>query len=509
VTKAEINPATDPFLVRAPAWAALDTVLVSLITLAGLALRVIRLGVPSKVMFDEIYYAKDACFYIYSSQSICEIAAEQNQIHPPLGKWLLALGIRIFGYDAFGWRVAAAVAGALTIALVYLLARKLLRSTLGAAIASGLLAIDLLHFVQSRIAMLDIFVSLFGVAAVLFAVYDRDRIIDEANGVRHGTGLLDRPWRLAAGVAGGAATAAKWPGGFALLGVIILTIAWEVAARRARGAEKPWLATLREEGTSIALWLVILPLVVYIATFFGRLSGDILAAPWSEGSFWRDWWGRQTYMFEAHRTLGASHPYASPPWSWPLLKRPVSYEFKTAPNGDYMEIFATGSPLVWWASLIALAACAYSFARRRGLGRPEGVILAGFGFAYGPWLLVDALSDRTSTFLFYMLPAVPFMCIALAWAALELGDSWEARAARALFGLAAVALFAFYYPLTAFTPLPQPSWQKRIWVFDNCDKPPGTPSKTTVTTTVDGTETTSVTETTDNSSLPPTGWCWI
>lgn len=494
---------------RTRAWAPVDTVLISLITLAGFVLRVVRLGVPGKLMFDEIYYAKDACFYIYSTQSICEIASEQNQIHPPLGKWLLAIGIRIFGYDAFGWRIAAAVAGALTIALVYLLARKLLRSTFGAAAASGLLAIDLLHFVQSRIAMLDIFVPLFGVAAVLFAVYDRDRIIDRANGIARGDGLLDRPWRLAAGIAGGAATAAKWPGGFALLSVIALTLAWEVAGRKQRGTARPWLTTLREEGPSILVWLVVIPLVVYAATFIGRLSGDIFAAPWSEGSFWRDWWGRQTYMFEAHRTLGASHPYSSPPWSWPLLKRPVSYEFQTAPNGDYMEIFATGSPLVWWASLCGLAACAYSLIRRRGLGRPEGTILAGFAFAYGPWLAVDALSDRTSTFIFYMLPAVPFMCIALAWAALKLGDSWEARAARATFGLAAAGLFAFYYPLTAFTPLPQPSWQKRIWVFDECDKPPGTPSETTVTTTIDGTETTSVTETTDNSSLPPTGWCWI
>ena len=216
-------------------WTRFDLFALIGITLTGAFLRLVRLADPKSLVFDETYYAKDACWYVYASASACDTDTEITWVHPPLGKWLLAIGIRIFGYDSFGWRIMAVVAGTVTIALLYLLAKKLFRSTIAATLSSGLLAVDLLHFVQSRTAMLDIFVPLFGVAAILFVVYDRERIFEPPegeDGVRaRSSGLLDRPWRLAAGAAAGAAVASKWSGGFILLAVILLTVAWEVAAR--------------------------------------------------------------------------------------------------------------------------------------------------------------------------------------------------------------------------------------------------------------------------------------
>ena len=155
-------------------WSRADTIALTAITLIGGIIRLWHVAQPHQIIFDETYYAKDACWYVNSSPSLCEIDGEANQLHPPLGKWLIALGIRIFGYDSLGWRIASVVAGTITIALLYLLARKLLKSTLAASLAAGLLAVDWLHFVQSRVAMLDIFIPMFAVAAFLFLVYDRD-----------------------------------------------------------------------------------------------------------------------------------------------------------------------------------------------------------------------------------------------------------------------------------------------------------------------------------------------
>jgi dolichyl-phosphate-mannose-protein mannosyltransferase len=135
-------------------WSAADVAALSGATLLAGVLRMWRLDVPQTLMFDEIFYAKDACWYALSSEAVCKIGYEQTAVHPPLGKWLLAAGIRVFGYDAFGWRVAAAVAGTVTVALLFVLGRKLLGSTLGAVTAAVALAIDPLHFVQSRVAML-------------------------------------------------------------------------------------------------------------------------------------------------------------------------------------------------------------------------------------------------------------------------------------------------------------------------------------------------------------------
>ncbi|MDQ3940017.1 MAG: phospholipid carrier-dependent glycosyltransferase [Actinomycetota bacterium] len=532
--EAQEEPQRSPPPLPVRQWGRWDWVALALVTLIGGALRFVRLDLPKTIVFDETYYAKDACWYVLASTDICEVSDEQSNVHPPLAKWLIAIGIRLFDYDSFGWRVAAAVAGTATVALLYLLARRIMRSTFAAAMASGLLAFDLLHFVQSRMSMLDIFVPLFGVAAILFTVYDRDRFrpelhspedgeaaepasTEEMLAIGSGNGLLDRPWRLAAGACAGAAVACKWSGLFYLVAVIVLTIVWEIAARRADGTGNAVGRVVLQETLSIVVWLLFLPVVFYVITYLGRLEGDYLASPLSGESFWRQLWDRHVYMWDFHRNLTSSHGYQSNAQTWLLIKRPVSYFFVDV-DGKRSEIMATGSPFVWWASILALLYVGVRWVRntilslrtKGGTGSfwgAEGVILAGFLFTYGPWLLP---SKRSAIFIFYLLPTIPFMCLALAYVAISIGRSWEARTAIALFTVGTIGLFAFYYPLTANVLIPQEDWDRRIWIFDNCDKPPGTPTTTTVTETLGPRRTTTTTTvTSSDADLPPLGWCWI
>ncbi|MGH2821106.1 MAG: phospholipid carrier-dependent glycosyltransferase [Actinomycetota bacterium] len=493
-------PGTDHMHARG--WSVVDLAAIAAVTLFGGALRLLDLGDPPTLVFDETYYARDACWYVQVAETVCGVGADHSEVHPPLGKWLLAGGIRVFGYDPFGWRIAAAIAGTITIALLYLLARRLLDSTLGAALASGLVAIDLLHLVQSRVAMLDVFVPLFGLAAVLFALYDRDRSRPRApGGPGPGPsvidGLLDRPWRLAAGAAAGAALASKWAGGLFLVAVLCLVVTWEVAARRNAGEDRPVRRAVAQEGPSVVAWLVIVPLLIYVFTFAGRLHGPSDSCSEADGHWINQLVQAQRCMYRFHSGLEASHPYQSPAWSWPLLKRPVSYYFQTQDDGDYMEILATGSPFVWWASLPALGfvvvVAVRNWMRRRGGGRPEGVIVGGFAFVYLPWMVLAG--TRSAIFLFYLLPAVPFMCLALGYAAARLRRSRVSILAIALFSVVAVALFFFYRPVVVKSPLTPDQWLQRIWVFDDCDTSPRGVS--TGTRTRGGPE------------EGARGWCWI
>lgn len=497
---------------RPSLWSRNDTFAMTVVVLVAGVVRLIGLAHPQELIFDETYYAKDACWYVNASESLCERAADAPEVHPPLGKWLLGMGIKIFGFDSFGWRISAAVAGTLTVALLYLLARRLLRSTLAATIASGLLAFDLLHFVQSRTSMLDIFIPLFGVAGFYFLVLDRDRLIRDGPS----PGLLDRPWRLAAGASLGAAVATKWSGGLLLLAGLILTIVWELAARKHREPGGRLRSFLRSETLSILVFLIVVPVLVYTLSYAGRIGGSWTTAPWKEGAVARNLWNHHDYMLDFHRNLSSTHSYQSPSWTWLLVKRPVSYWFcsdSTSPPcpeptepGDYGEVFATGSPFVWWTSILALAFVAYRWIRGRKLDGPEGLILAGFLFSYVPWLVLD----RPAVFIFYLLPTIPFMCLALAYVTTRIGRSWEAKGAIGLFAIATLAVFFFYHPLLVGKPIPQPQWDSRIWVFDNCDKPVGGPVMSTVMETIGGQATTRVVETTsDTSGLPPVGWCWI
>ena len=455
-------------------WTRADTVTVTLVTAIATVSRSIHLTRPNTIVFDEFFYAREACFLVQGSQQICGIGERAISPHPPLGKWLISLGIRVFGYSPLGWRIAALIAGILTVSLLYLLGRRLLGTAIGAGVAAGLLAIDPLHFVQSRVAMLDIFVTLFVVASFLFLVIDRD-LVESAGAERP---LVVRRWLLAAGSVAGAATATKWVGFLALVGVAGIAALWAAGRVTTSGSWARIRGVARGEGLPLALSMIVVPLVVYIASFVGRIEGSVLSLPWAHGSWARNFLGVQREMLRFHLGIQDVSPYSSPAWSWPLIKRPVVY-FSDASGGTYREILAIGSPVVWWAALIALAYLAIRMARRRKPTDAAVVAVGGFAVMYLPWLAVS--TGRSFTFLFYLLPAVPFMCLAVAIVATPWVRSFTGRAALTLFGVLAFTFFVFFYPVLTAAPLSREALEARQW-FDDCRAPPGT--------------------------LAPEGWCW-
>jgi dolichyl-phosphate-mannose-protein mannosyltransferase len=491
-------------LAHAPAmtrWTRVDSVAVAVIVAGAAILRLVSLGRPAELVFDEIFYARNACWYLYASEAICEIADQASRGHPPLGNWLVATGIAAFGYEPFGWRIGAAVAGTLSVGLVYLLAWRLLRrwtvgrgATVGAFAAAGLLATDFLHLVQSRVAMLDAFLTLFVIGAMLGIVLDRDRARDaRPEGWRRLA--LGRPWRLLAGICLGAAIGVKWSGVYVVPAILALLLAWEVAEERRREpAAGGWWAVIgavRREGLPTLALLGVVPVLVYMAGYIGRMPGELVALPWDPASVWRGIWEHQRAMLEFHTGASPVHPYQSPPWSWPLLRRPVAYWFGED-GGAYREILALGNPATWWPGLLALGALAVTWWRSRlALGRPEPVILAAALGTYLPWLVA---AGSGQAFIWYFLPTVPFLCLALgcfaAW-------GWErvvGRAAVVAYAIVVLATFAFYVPLLTALPLQPEAWRTRI-LFADCVRPDGSVQELPDDTTSEG--------------QPLTGWCWI
>ena len=483
-------------------WTRSDTVALVVILVGAAIMRMVSLGRPTELVFDEIYYARNACWYLYASEAVCQIADQASRGHPPLGNWLVATGIAAFGYQPFGWRIGAAVAGTLSVGLVYVLAWRLLRgwtagrgATVGAIAASGLLATDFLHLVQSRIGMLDVFLALFVIGAVLGVVLDRDRARERPDAPWWWRLALGRPWRLLAGACLGAALGVKWSGLYIAPAVIGLVVAWEIAEQRRVQPKAGWPAALvgafRREALPTFVLLGVVPILVYLAGYIGRMPGELVALPWDPASVWRGIWEHQRAMLEFHTGAGPDHPYQSPPWSWPLLKRPVAYWFGQE-EGAYREILALGNPVTWWPGIVALAALGVTWwGGRLGLSRPEPVILAAAGSSYVPWLV---LAGSGQAFIWYFLPTVPFLCLALGCFAAWGWERGVGRAAVVAYGVAVLAAFALYVPLLTALPLEPEGWRTRI-LFADCERPDG-----------------SVLELPDDASSkgePPTGWCWI
>jgi len=461
-----------------------DLLVPAVIVAIAFAVRIVGIGQPDEVVFDEIYYAQDACWYLYQSPALCGVAGETSSGHPPLGKWLIAGGIWLFGYNPFGWRVTAAVAGTLTVLGLYGLTRRLLRSMLAAALAAALLAFDLLHIVHSRVAMLDGFLTLFEVAALYFAVCDRDDLVRRGVfGATH-EGLwrsVRRPWRLLAGLAAGLAIATKWPGLCMAVVLVCLTILWEIRVRGVWKADAV-LCALRATAWSLILSFLIIPATVYAFVYLGRLPGALLSLPWDTDSFVRSVLSRQLAMLRYHLGFFGDHPYQSPPWSWLLLKRPIVYFFSQTPTA-VREILALGNPVVWWPALVAALYVGIGTARHRDVLAPELPLIAAVVATYGPWFVLA--HSRSFVFLYYVLPTVPYLCALLACAASTLRSARAARAALAVLLASAVAGFVYYYPILTAAPISEDAWRARLRPFGRCGTTVGPPKAL------------------------PTGWCWL
>lgn len=465
------------------------------VMLFGFALRFHRLSTPTKAAFDEVYYSCDAHTlmrfgyeHAHRPDNVCIIDKTPEAafvVHPPLGKWLIGIGEEIFGYSpnggataTFGWRISACVFGALSILLVARMGRRLFRSTLLGCFAGGLLALDGLHFVQSRMAMLDIFLMFFVVAAAACLVADRDwgrRRLAERLAEDHsypGPSLGFRPWRIATGVMLGLAVGTKWSAAYHLPVFWLVSVAWDVGARRAAGIPRPFRAALRKDvWLSFLVLMIPLPGIVYDATWLGwfvteggwrRTCGD---PRWADGCGPVEGWikyHRQVLDFHIH--LDTKHSYESKPWGWLVLARPVAY-FYEQPGGKSQAVLGIGTPAIWWGSVIALGGCFWGWISRRDWR--AAFILVGFAVGYLPWFWP---ADRTE-FLFYALPAVPFMCLALAYTAgLALGRDTDSPTRRQVgtlavgaYALLVVLNFFYLYPILAAQIVPYQTWHSRMW----------------------------------------------
>lgn len=464
-TSAERQTAGDAFRRRPlSAWA----IPLALLCVAA-AVRMWDLGDPDRLFFDEKYYGVDAHDYVTRG------VEEGRPAHPPLGKWVIALGIKVVGYTPFGWRIGVAVAGSVTVLLVYLCGLRLFRRVAPAALAALLVALDGLAVTSSRMAMLDATLALFVVLAFWLVLLDRDaRRRARGPGEALVRSLLGSRYRWLAGVALGLAVATKWTGLLAILAAGLLVLGTELSARREglrRGARRAAAVT-----AGAAVSLLVLPAAVYLAAFTGWFlhyedsyagaracdAGDCATGPVDR---LETWWNDQVDTVHYHENLKATHPYRSDPLGWAWMQRPVlvyaascTAEQQEAgecevPRGTVARITMVGSPALWWPALLA-----YPVLLWRAVARRDGVsatILAPLALLWLPWLAAGKPG-----YFFYLVPAVPFIALGLV-RAVQIGP--RPRLVGGALAVLAVAAFVFFAPIWLGIPLDRDSLDLRYW----------------------------------------------
>ncbi|MEV0692491.1 phospholipid carrier-dependent glycosyltransferase [Streptomyces sp. NPDC050388] len=497
-----------------------------LVTLFAGVLRFWNLGSPRAVIFDETYYAKDAWALVHRG---FEVNWDKNAndlilsrggdvpvpieaayvVHPPVGKYVIGLGELMFGFDPFGWRFMTALLGTLSVLMLCRIGRRLFRSTFLGCLAGALMAVDGLHFVMSRTALLDGVLMFFVLAAFGCLLVDRDRARARLAAalpvgpdgrtppdpdIAENTRLGLRPWRLAAGLVLGLAFATKWNGLYVMAALCVMAVLWDVGARRTAGAHRPYRAVLRRD----LGWAFLSTVPVALATYVASWLGWFLSADDGSGGYYRDWavtdgkgsswswlfpdwwrsfWHYENQVYDFHVGLSSPHTYESNPWSWIVTGRPVSYFYESpAPGTDgcpadagekcAREVLALGTPMLWWVACFALLYVLWRWFFRRDWR--AGAIACGVAAGYLPWFLYQ---ERT-IFFFYSIVFLPFLCLAVAMLLGALVGPPRSSDTRRVAGATAAGVlvlliawnFIYFWPIYTGTSIPIDDWRSRMWL---------------------------------------------
>lgn len=476
--------------------------------------RLINLGHPTDggtPVFDEKHYVPQAWQILQGWDHLLVGGIEDNPayglvVHPPLGKQLSAIGMAVFGYIPFGWRIMTALAAVGVVCLIAMIARRIARSDFVGMCAGLLALVDGILFVTGRSAMLDHFQTFFLLLAVYFLLHDyrqmeqrfatvvrQGRIRDHRFGPRLGF----RWWRFGAGVALGCALAVKWSGLYyiAFFGVAIVII--DAYRRRRYGVTAPLCGALVFDAPPHFFNLVGVPVAVYLVSWrawfasesavyrhaveSGRFSDatklhdsvlGLLPDSWVNFLYYH--WSVLQFHAELTNSNGHHHDWESKPWSWLASTRGLMYYNPDRDDGMRTVQLLVGTPAIWFPTVVVLAWGLWQLVIHQNIRWSIPVV--GFLAGFVPWL---ANIDR-QMYLFYALNLAPFLIIGLALVCGKL-LAWSPRVtsnyrAVAFFqrhaGLLvvvgyltfAVWNFLFFVPIYTGMPLSPMGWASRMWL---------------------------------------------
>jgi dolichyl-phosphate-mannose--protein O-mannosyl transferase len=385
------------------------------------------------------------------------------------------------------------------------LVRRVSRSTLIGCLAGLLLTVDGLSFVMSRIALLDGFLAFFLVAGVACLAADRDwfrnRLADHLVatgrpdlGLTFGPLVLVRPWRLLAGLMFGLALGTKWNALYVIAAFCLLSLAWDVGARRLAGAGRRSAWAVLKDGVPEFVSVVVVSGIVYVLTWSSWFA--------TSGGYDRQW-GAQHPQATTTKLLGTAfasflhyqrdiydfhtgsyinhqtHTYNANPAGWLIIARTIGIDAVNdikpgtggCPAGGekcLRVISGLGTPMLWWGAVIALVIALILWVGGRDWR--FGIPIVGVLSAWLPWFQYTSRPQ----FFFYAIAIIPFSAMAVALClGLLIGRSPTTaaeRRRRMVGGIAAgvfVALvvlnFAYIYPLLTDQLLPYSHWLSRMW----------------------------------------------
>ncbi len=419
-----------------------------------------RSSFRNSMYFDEIYHARTAYEFLHHMYSY-------ENTHPPLGKILISLGVAMFGMTPFGWRIIGTVFGILMVPITYLFGKRFTGNTAASALACSLFAFDFMHFTQTRIATIDVYITFF-VLLMYFFMYEYSKL-----------SFYDTPlyktW-IPLGICGicmGLGIASKWTGVYAGAGLAIIffntlyrrmceyRFALSHPRESTEGISHAHIINCFIPYTKKTIFFCIgsfvcVPALIYLLSYipFNDLSG--------KGLFTR-MLNNQTLMLGYHSDLNVTHPFSSHFYEWPLISRPIWYFSGIVSDTLREGISAFGNPLVWWIGIPAFLYMIYLALHKKD--KPAAFLIIGYLAQYLPWFFVSRI-----TFIYHYFPSVFFVVMMIVYSIMQWKDKLSKRSFLlliVLYGLAAFILFLLFYPVLSGQPVESNFVDKWLRWFDS------------------------------------------
>lgn len=406
-----------------------DSTIFAYLTMAivSFVMRIIRINYTDNgyPVFDEKHYVSQAHDMLYNG------GLENNPgyglvVHPPLGKYLLSVGIDVFGYTPLGWRIVSILAGITVVLCTMLIIQRITKSLSIAVLAGILINIEGVVFVMSRMGMLDSFlaagVSL--IAACLVMEYTKDRT---------NTPFHQHWWLLTAGILCGLTMSIKISGVYyAAFAGVFMVLFYAIKSKSAK-------TTLRSFGVGL-VYFFILPVATFLMTY----------VPWfaSENSVYRhtiesttdtqdfpQWlaWMPESFQNFFYYQLGvlkfhsglhtdptSLHPWESHSWQWSIGERPMVFYSSVNADNKLENIWLLGNLSIWWLFIPVIA---LSIIRLCMKDWKWIIVLGGFTTGYLPWLIMH---ERQSYF-FYVTPLAMFLVTGIVFAIYDISSVVKKR----------------------------------------------------------------------------------
>lgn len=413
--------------------------------------------------FDEIYHARTGYEFVHGLDVY-------EWTHPPLGKDIIALGIKIFGMTPFGWRVMGTLFGVLMIPAIYLFARRLLKKQWLSVITCLLFTFDFMHFAQTRIATIDVYVTFF-IILMYYFMYKYCTMSFYDTPVKKTL----KPLALC-GISMGLGVASKWTGIYAGVGLAVIFFIsiyrryseYLYAKKNPSGvtngiSHKKVIESFAPNLRITILWccifFVFVPILIYGLSYIPYLN-----APSSNGISTIIKNQGDIFAYHSKTVVESTHPYSSKWYEWIIMERPIWYYSGTISSEIKEGISSFGNPLVWWIGIPALFMMIYrvfAYKDKKALFLTIAYVIQ----------LVFWIPVTRTTFIYHYFPCVPFLVLMIGYC---IDDIYQGAANKksviilsCVYAAAVIGMFLMFYPVLSGAPCSVEYAQNYLKWFDS------------------------------------------